>query len=509
MKRDLQLKTPLFDAMVTLAESRKVSFHTPGHKSGKGISTRFRKFVGPKIFTIDLTTLDEVDSLQRPIGVIKQAQALAAEAYGAEASFFLLNGTTGGNHAMILTACRPDAPVLVARNAHKSVLAGLIFSGAKPTFFSPEINSDLKLAMNISTEDAKAAIDAHPEAKTLILTSPNYYGIAADLKGIIAYAHQGNVAVLVDEAHGPHLHFHPELPCSAMAAGADLAVQSTHKIIGGMTQASMLHANTKRIDLNFLSSVLRQVQSTSPSYILMASLDLARMQMATEGEKLLEKAIRLAGKARKKINTIAGLSCFDRAVLNRRAGRNVRDLDVTKLTISVEGLGLSGYRVSQILNNEYQIQVEMADPSHILVIISIGDRQDDIDRLLQALQGISTSYYDQKNKQTLSQKIGIPPMGRPTGMRPRDAFFHPKSLLPIEKAMGRICSEIITVYPPGIPILIPGEEVTPEVVSYLTEIASLGATVDGLDAERRISVADTKVLKTGKDAAPAMKASIS
>jgi len=502
MKRDLQLKTPLFDAMVSLAESRKVSFHTPGHKSGKGISTRFRKFVGPKIFTIDLTTLDEIDSLQRPIGVIKQAQELAAEAYGADASFFLLNGTTGGNHAMILTVCRPDKPVLVARNAHKSVLAGLVFSGARPVFFSPEVSTELKLAMNISVEDAKAAIDNNPAAKTLILTSPNYYGIAADLKGIIAYAHQRDVVVLVDEAHGPHLHFHPSLPCSAMAAGADLAVQSTHKIIGGMTQASMLHAKVKRIDLNFLSSVLRQVQSTSPSYILMASLDLARMQMATEGEKLLEKAIRLSESTRKKVNAIPGLSCFDRESLNRMATGTLRDLDVTKLTISVEGLGLSGFQLSQILNNEYQIQVEMADPTHILIIISIGDRQDDIDHLVGALQSISKAYYGRDLPERAAQKIGLPPIGKPTEMSPREAFFHVKTYLSIEKAKGRICSEIITVYPPGIPILIPGEEVTPEVASYLREIASLGAVVDGLDADQQIGVVDTDLSKPAKRTPP-------
>ncbi|MFQ5950382.1 MAG: aminotransferase class I/II-fold pyridoxal phosphate-dependent enzyme, partial [Nitrospiria bacterium] len=353
MINEEQFKTPLFDAMVALAESRKISFHTPGHKSGKGISTRFRKFVGPKIFSIDLTTLDEVDSLQKPKGVIKEAQELAALAYGADRSFFLLNGTTSGNHAMILATCRPEEQVLVARNAHKSVLAGLIFSGARPVFFAPAVEEEMRLPMNVTYDATRAAIDANPDADVLFLTSPNYYGITADLKRIIPYAHKKGVTVLVDEAHGPHLSFHPNLPISAMEAGADLSVQSTHKIIGGMTQASMLHAKRGRIDMAALATVLRFVQSTSPSYILMASLDLARMQMATEGGKLLDKAIKLAEEARSKINRIPGLFCFDRQTMKNTPLTQMGDFDVTKLTITVRDLGLSGYHASQILNSRY------------------------------------------------------------------------------------------------------------------------------------------------------------
>ena len=299
---DEQYKTPLFDAMVALAESRKVSFHTPGHKSGKGISTRFRKFVGPKIFSIDLTTLDEVDSLQKPVGVIKDAQRLAALAYGADRSYFLINGTSGGVHAMLATTCRPEETVLVSRNAHKSVITGLILSGASPSYFSPAFSSTLQLAVNVTLDDVKTASTRAPEARTLFLTSPNYYGLCADLAPIVKYAHEKNMTVLLDEAHGPHFHFHKDLPISGLDAGADLIVQSTHKIIGGMTQASMLHANEKRIDLDRLAQNLRFLQTTSPSYILMASLDLARMQMATEGEKLLNSAIRLAEDARERIN---------------------------------------------------------------------------------------------------------------------------------------------------------------------------------------------------------------
>jgi arginine/lysine/ornithine decarboxylase len=479
-ERDEQLRTPLFDAMVGLAESRKVSFHTPGHKSGKGISTRFRKFVGTKIFSIDLTTLDEVDSLQKPRGVIKEAQELAARAYGADRSYFLVNGTTGGNQAMILAACNPGDKVLIARNAHKSVLAGLILSGAQPVFYSPRVDARLQIMLNVTFEESKAAIDAHPECKVLFLTSPNYYGICADLERIVPYAHEKGVVVLVDEAHGPHLKFHPDLPASALEAGADLCVQSTHKIIGGMTQASMLHARAARVNLSMVSNVLRFVQTTSPSYILMASLDLARMQMATEGEKLLDKAIRLAQDARMRINKIPGLFCLGKDNIASSLFGQMGDLDVTKLTITVTDLGLSGYQVSQILNIKYHIQVEMADPFHILVIVSIGDRQDDLRRLVDALRDIAKEYGTRSGPSLLASEP-LPAFGHDAVMTPREAFFADQDYIPLDSAVGAVSSEIVTVYPPGIPVLVPGEIITAEAVTYLKRMLVLGGTVDGLD----------------------------
>ncbi|MFQ5455892.1 MAG: aminotransferase class I/II-fold pyridoxal phosphate-dependent enzyme [Nitrospirota bacterium] len=466
------MKTPLFDAMVALAEEKKVSFHTPGHKSGKGISTRFKKFVGPKIFSIDLTTLDEVDSLQRPRSVIKYAQELAAKAYGADRSYFLVNGTTGGNHAMLLASCRPGDKILVARNIHKSVVAGLILSGADPIFFSPSVDDDLKIVLNVSSEKVKDVIDKHPDARAIFITSPNYYGICADnLPEIISYASKRGLITLVDEAHGPHLKFHPDLPVSALESGADLCVQSTHKIIGGMTQASILHAKAGRIDFTTLSRVLRFIQTTSPSYILMASLDLARMQMATEGKKLLDRAIRLADNARTGINKIKGLSC---------PGRELDwELDVTKLTITVKDIGISGYEVAKILNREYNIQVEMADPFHILVIVSIGDRRDDLIHLVSALKDIADKYYAKAKSLILDHILIIPEQEQL--LSPREAFFSGHEYVELEKGVNRVNSDIITVYPPGIAILIPGEIIYKEIIEYIKKVLQLGAIVDGLD----------------------------
>jgi arginine decarboxylase len=480
MVPERQFRTPLFDAMVSLAEAKKISFHTPGHKSGKGISTRFRKFVGSKIFTIDLTTLDEVDCLQKPVGVIKEAQELAAEAHGADRSFFLVNGTTVGNHAMILSTVLPGDEVLVARNAHKSILAGIILSGATPRFFLPRFDADLGIAVNVGAEDARNAMRAHPRARVVTVTSPNYYGIAADMAGIVAAAREYDKTLLVDEAHGPHLHFHPALPCSAVDAGADLTVQSTHKIVGGMTQASMLHLREGRADAARVAAILQVLQSTSPSYILMASLDLARMQMATEGRKLLGKAIELAEEARARINRIAGLRCLCAAQVE--AWGDFR-LDVTKLTISVKGVGLTGYAASTLLNSEFGIQVEMADLYNVLVIVSIGDRRDDLDRLVCGLEILARRSPSARDGHVADVPAVPPVQEAKLACTPREAYFAAHTLVPLSRAAGRTSADIITIYPPGIPILVPGEEISQTAVEYLEFLGARGARIDGvLDA---------------------------
>ena len=485
---DEQLRTPLFDAMVSLAESRKVSFHTPGHKSGKGIATRFRKFVGPRVFSIDLTTLDEVDSLQNPTGVIKEAQELAAKAAGADRSYFLVNGTTVGNHAMVAATTSPGEKVLIARNCHRSVLTGLIVSGATPVFFQPTFDRDLKLTLNVTFETAKAAIDANPGARALLITSPNYYGLCADIERIIPYAHEKGLIVLVDEAHGPHLKFNPKLPKCALDVGADLCVQSTHKIVGGMTQASMLHARAGRVNIDDVTNTLKLLQTTSPSYILMASLHLARMQMATEGKKLLNRTIKLAEEARARIDKIPGVTCFGK---ERAKQAGMADMDVTKLTITVSDLGLSGYHVSQLLNTRFGIQVEMADPFHVLVIVSIGDRQDDLDRLVAALQQISAETGLQGALLPLD-KVHPPSLTNRFAMTPRKAFYYDTELVPVDRSAGRVCAEIVTVYPPGIPLFVPGEEISRDAIDYITNMAGWGAIIDGLNENNTL----VRVVKT-------------
>jgi arginine/lysine/ornithine decarboxylase len=378
---------------------------------------------------------------------------------------------------MVAATTAPGDTVLIARNCHRSVLTGLIVSGARPVFFQPDFDRELKLTLNVTFDTVKQAIDAHPGARALLITSPNYYGLCADVERIIPYARERGMIVLVDEAHGPHLKFHPKLPKCALEAGADLCVQSTHKIVGGMTQASMLHARAERVNMDDVTNTLKLLQTTSPSYILMASLDLARMQMATEGKKLLNRAIKLAEEARMQINGIPGIACFskDRA---RRAG--MADMDVTKLTITVSDLGLSGYHVSQLLNSRFGIQVEMADPFHILVIVSIGDRQDDLTRLVEALRQIAAETGLQGALLPLD-KVHPPSLTNRFVMTPRDAFYSDTELLPVDQAAGRVSAEIVTVYPPGIPLLVPGEEISRDAIDYITNMAGLGAIIDGLN----------------------------
>lgn len=375
---------------------------------------------------------------------------------------------------MILSTASPGDEILIARNAHKSILTGIILSGATPRFFLPTFDRELGMLLNVTVEEVGRTMAQYPNAKILSLTSPNYYGVTADLREIVSMAKRRGILVLVDEAHGPHLHFHQALPTSALDAGADLCVQSTHKILGGMTQSSMLHLKGPDIDHPRVMKLLLLLQSTSPSYILMASLDLARMQMATEGEKLLGKAIDLAKDARDRINRIPGLSCFDEPDLR---GRDFF-LDVTKLTICVKELGLSGFEVSAILNTEFGIQVEMADLFNILVIVSIGDRRDDLDRLVVALGSVAGRGARPSGARTIP--FLLPPLGQQFHLPPRDAFFAPSEYLPLTKAEGRISADIITIYPPGVPVLVPGEEVGSSAIDYLRSLASYGARIDGV-----------------------------
>lgn len=473
--------------MIRLAADRKTSFHTPGHKGGQAVAPRFRGAVGARLFGLDFTLLEEVDALHQPRGVIREAQGLAARAFGADHTWFLVNGTTVGNQAMILATCPPGAPVLIARNAHKSVVAGLVLSGARPVFFAPEADARLPMMLNVTFAEARRAIDANPACRVLLLTSPNYNGVCADLAQIVPYAQARGMIVLVDEAHGPHLGFHPALPGSALQAGADLVVQSTHKILSGMTQASMLHARGGRAPVERISRALRTLQTTSPSYLLMASLDAARMQIATGGARLLGRAIRLAAAARAQIDSIPGLRCPGAADLTGAPA-----LDPGKLTVLVGGLGCSGYAVSDLLNRRYGVQVEMADEASVLAIVTIGDQRRDLRRLVDGLRAIAADIAGHAGHAAGHPGAPAPlpdlPPAPPPALTPREAAFAEPEELPLLEAAGRVSAGIVTVYPPGVPVLIPGEPVTPEAAAFLHRMRACGAMVDGLSEDGRISV---------------------
>lgn len=471
-----QSRAPLYEAVVSYVRKHKISFHTPGHKHGSAIPAAFRRFVGETVFDMDLTLLAEVDSLHEPQTVIRDAQALAAAAYGSDASFFLVNGSTVGNQTMILSTCQPGDLVLVPRNAHQSVLAGVLLAGCEPIFMKPEVHRDLGLYTNVTVGTVEAALKRWPQVKAVLISSPTYHGIAADVARIAELVHEHGLPLLVDEAHGPHLKFHDELPASAMESGADMAVQSTHKILAGMTQASLLHARAERIDLGRVRKVLKLLTTTSPSYILMSSIDMARRQMALEGKRLLGRALKMARRAREEVNKIEGLRCFGRESIGQ-AG--IYDLDETKLTIACSGTGMTGYEVARELNRKWGIQVEYADLFSVFLIIGFGNTDQEIKKLVTGLQTVALRARSRRKRRAKPVRWELPGFSARPAVNPRYAFFAPKETLSLEKAVGRVSAETISPYPPGIPLVVPGERLDKEAVRAIRQLQAAGCRIQG------------------------------
>ncbi len=475
-KFDGQEKTPLFDAIVRYANENKVSFHTPGHKHGKGIPKIFRSYVGEKVFKLDLSVMSEVDSLHEPNTVIKEAQILAANAYGADYSFFLVNGTTGGNQAMILSTCDPGDKIIIPRNAHKSVISAVILADAEPIYVMPKIDESSDLILNLTAEQVDEACRQHPDAKAVLVTSPTYFGLTADLEAIAEVVHQHDKILLVDEAHGGHFHFHPSFPKSAMDSGADMCVQSTHKHLSALSQGSMLHVKGVRVDILRLKTTLQMLQTTSPSYVILGSLDVSRHQMVHEGEKLLTEIIQLCEKTRSEINQISGLNCITREQIQKIPGL---DLDITKLTISTKGLPCVGYDMAKILNSEYRIQTELSDFQNVLLFVSIGNVPKDLKRFIAALRKIVVDYKDMFMNQKKRKRIVFPHFVPKKEVNPREALTKLTQKIPFKRSVGKICAEIVCPYPPGIPVLCPGEVITQEIYSYLMNLLDSGARING------------------------------
>ncbi len=479
-----QKKAPLFDILLQHARRHVVSFHTPGHKNGRAIDEHLRQFTGKNLYYFDVTVFPEVDSLHDPVGAIKKAQRLTAEAYGVKHSFFLVNGSSVGNQAMFLSACNPGDSVILSRNAHKSVLSGIILSGVWPIWIQPKVDQELDIIFDSSPEQIEQALNQFPEAKAVFVTSPTYNGVTNDLVKIAEIVYRRGKILLVDEAHGPHLKFHPDLPISAVEAGADLCVQSTHKILSALSQGSVLHFNSELIDVNRVRKIVSLLQTTSPNYLILASLDLARRQVALYGEKMFNSIIKSAEEARRKINHLKNFSCFTRGEIRARG----YDLDVTKLTINVTRTGISGYEIEEILNKEYNIQVDCADLFNLIAILGIGSTKNDLERLTQALGKIEEEYHGKITDGR--ESLQLPSLSTEMVMMPRDVFLNQKvKRIPLRKASGHIAAQSLTPYPPGIPVLIPGERITPEIRDYLLNLS---------DKEIRVSGQETDTLKTIK-----------
>ena len=479
MKFQEQQRTPLFDALKKYVADKTVPFHVPGHKGGKGIP-EFRSFVGENVLSIDVTSgLLDLDTICNPLGVIQEAEELAACAFGADHAHFLVNGTTSGIQAMILSVAGPGDEIIIPRNAHRSVTGGLILSGVKPVYIKPVIDNYMGIAMGITPESVRRAIVEHPNAKAVFVINPTYYGVASDLKRIVEIAHSYGKPVIVDEAHGAHLGFHPDLPLSAMEAGADMSAVSVHKLLGSMTQSSLLLVKSDFIDDRKVKAAMNLTQTTSPSYPLMASIDVARKQMALNGRELLQRTIELCEDARKQLNAIKGLYVMGKEV---EGTEGCFALDPTKIAINLREIGLSGFETEKLLKYEYHIQMELSDLYNVLAVVSIGDNEESVSVLINAIKDI-VQKYGSNNVIKISTEL---PENQEVVVSPRFAYYSEKRVVRLEEAEGEISAEMLMAYPPGIPIICPGERITKEVIEYAKTLSSEGCHLQGtIDPEAR------------------------
>lgn len=465
--------TPLFDALQKYVSDDTVQFHVPGHKQGKGLP-EFMEFVGQNTLAIDLTCLPDLDNICNSVSTIKHAQQLAAEAYKADHSYFLVNGTTYGIQAMIMAVCEPGDKIIIPRNAHKSAVGGLILSGAQPIYIEPQIHPDFGISMGITAEAVEEALSQHPDAKAVFVVYPTYYGTACDLKAIVEVSHARNVPVVVDEAHGAHLAFHDALPVSAIECGADISASSTHKLAGSMTQSSILLLREGLVNPQKVKAVLNLTQTTSPSYVLMASLDIARKQMALKGKELLDRTLKLTSYARKELAETPGLELLDENVIGKFG---CVAFDPTKITVNVLGLGLSGYEMERILRDQYRLQVELADLYNVIFLVTIGDDMESINYLIETVKKIAASCSLGKVVKYCPKLPGIPELV----VSPREAFYSDIKFVPFQDAEGEICAEMIMAYPPGIPLVLPGERISRDIIDYVEVLKKENAELQGTE----------------------------
>ena len=464
-----QKRMPLYEALMNFKKMRIVPFDVPGHKRGRG-NKALLDFLGEKCLSVDVNSMKPLDNLCHPISVIKEAEDLAADAFGANHAFFMVGGTTSAVQSMILTACKRGDKIILPRNVHRSAINAMILSGAIPIYINPQMDTQLGISLGMSVADVKKAIEENPDAKAVLVNNPTYYGICSNLKEIIKIAHEHNMLVLADEAHGTHFYFNRHLPVAAMHAGADMAAVSMHKSGGSLTQSSFLLTG-KNVKTGYVHQIINLTQTTSGSYLLMSSLDISRSNLAVYGSEIFDFVIDLVDYARQEINNIGDYYAYASEKIN---GDSVYDFDTTKLAIYTLPVGLAGIEVYDLLRDEYDIQAEFGDMSNLLAYVSVGDRAKDIERLVSALSEIRRNYK--------KDRIGMLEAGyiSPKVMcAPHDAFFSDKISLPIEESCGKVCSEFVMCYPPGIPILAPGELITPQILEYIKYAKDKGCSMTG------------------------------
>lgn len=466
-----QSKAPIYEALLKYKSMRVVPFDVPGHKQGRG-NPDLREFLGEKCLSVDVNAMKPLDNLGHPVSVIKEAEELAAEAFGAQHAFFMVNGTTSAVQAMIMSVCQQGDKIIMPRNVHKSAINALIISGAVPVYVNPGVNKELGIPLGMSIDEVEKAIARHPDAKAVFVNNPTYYGICSDLRTITDLAHRHGMAVLADEAHGTHFYFGDNLPVNAMATGADMAAVSMHKTGGSLSQSSFLLVG-RRLSAGHVRQIINLTQTTSGSYLLLSSLDISRRNLALDGKNIFAKVASLAGYAREEINKIGGYYAFSEELIN---GDSVFDFDRTKLSVHTREIGLAGVEVYDILRDDYNIQIEFGDIGNILAIISVGDRALALERLVSSLSEIKRLYMGDKTGMFDHEYIAPEVV-----MAPQQAFYSEKRCVPIKAGAGSISAEFVMAYPPGIPILAPGERITAEIIDYIIYAKEKGSFLTGTE----------------------------
>ena len=464
-----QNKMPIYEALMNLKKERIVPFDVPGHKHGKG-NPELTAFLGEKCMSVDVNSMKPLDNLCHPVSVIREAEKLAAEAFGASHAFFMVGGTTSAVQSMIMACVKSGEKIIMPRNVHRSAINAMILTGAIPVYVNPEVDSRLGISLGMSVKQVEKAIQENPDAKAILVNNPTYYGICSHLQAIVDLGHDHGMKVLVDEAHGTHFYFCDDLPLSAMAAGADMASVSMHKSGGSLTQSSFLLAG-KNMNADYIRQIINLTQTTSGSYLLLSSLDISRKNLALKGQQIFSKVQQLAQYARDEINQIGDYYAYGRELIN---GDSVYDFDITKLSVFTLDIGLAGIEVYDLLRDEYGIQIEFGDIGNILAYISVGDSEANIERLVGALSEIKRRF--KKDRTGMLDHEYINPQ---VVMSPQKAFYSAKESLPLAQSIDRVCSEFVMCYPPGIPILAPGERITQPVLDYIQYAKAKGCFMTG------------------------------
>jgi len=462
-------RLPLFEALKNVARSNFISMHMPGHKRNDLLGTQLSRFFHSKVAEFDFTEIPGLDDLHAPGGVIEEAQKLAAKCFGARRTFFLVNGSSAGIHGAVMACCREGDKIAVPRNAHRSVYEGLILSGARPVYYRPCFNKRLAVAMGPDNEQVKDLLE-RGSLKALVLIHPTYHGVAADLD-LIEEAQRREITVIVDEAHGSHFKFDARLPLSSLEAGGDIVVHGTHKTLGSLTQTGLLHLGTGKVGAGEIQKFLSLLQTTSPSYVLMASLDAMRCDMEAMGRELVSNTVDMALVLRREINKIPGFSCIEFKGF---------EYDTTKLLLTFEHL--DGYGLGDVLRNYYGIYPELESKNFVLLMVTVGDTEETISNVVRALKDFSRKYNRCKSYLSSPMEFNIDIYDELPEMEltPREAFMCKTRRLPLLESCGKICGSMVVPYPPGVPVILPGERISKTVVEYLSLIKRRGYHVQGL-----------------------------